>query len=235
MPSKTPRQELIDSYILSTMARDVISPPETLEESINNFQQTLDFISLIENTRYLRERPHVPKQGNINIAWDFASDPDHHHRFLNMLRISPTVFNNLLSLIENHPIFKSENNHGQAAVELQLAVTLYRMGRYGNGASVEDVARMSGCSEGSVENYTCRCFTAILSLHDQFVRPLTPEEKEVEKAYMDNHLGFKGLWREGWVMYNGTIVVLFCKLGQNGDAYYTRKSNYGLNLQVHIY
>ncbi|KJA18464.1 hypothetical protein HYPSUDRAFT_122605, partial [Hypholoma sublateritium FD-334 SS-4] len=205
MPSKTPRQELIDSYILSTMARDVISPPETLEESINNFQQTLDFISLIENTRYLRERPHVPKQGNIDLAWDFASDPDHHHRFLNMLRISPTVFNNLLSLIENHPIFKSENNRGQAAVELQLAVTLYRMGRYGNGASVEDVARMAGCSE---------------------------EEKEVEKAYMDNHLGFKGLWREGWVMYDGTIVVLFRKPGQNGDAYYTRKSNYGLNLQV---
>lgn len=152
-----------------------------------------------------------------------------------MLWISPTVFNNLLSLIENHPIFKSENNHGQAAVELQLAVTLYRMGRYGNGASVEDVARMAGCSEGSVENYTRRCFTAILSLHDQFVRPLTPEEKEVEKAYMDNHLGFKGLWREGWVMYDGTIVVLFRKPGQNGDAYYTRKSNYGLNLQVCIY
>lgn len=33
-------------------------------------------------------------------------------------------------------------------------------------------------------------------------------------------------------MYDGTIVVLHAKPGLNGDAYYTRKGNYGLNLQV---
>ena len=33
-------------------------------------------------------------------------------------------------------------------------------------------------------------------------------------------------------MYDGTIVVLYTKPGLNGDAYFTRKSNYGLNLQV---
>jgi len=43
---------------------------------------------------------------------------------------------------------------------------------------------------------------------------------------------FKGLWRDGWVMYDGTIIVLYARPGLNGDAYYTRKSNYGLNLQV---
>lgn len=234
MPSQTARQELLNSFILSTMARDVLSPPETLEEAMENFQQTMEFISLIENTRYLRERPPVPKQGNINLAWDFAADSSHHQRFLNMLHISPFVFEKLLSLIEDHEVFQSDSNHGQAPVELQLAVTLYRMGRYGNGASVEDIARVAGCSEGSVNNFTNRCFKAILSLHNQFVRPLTPEEKEVEKVYMDNHLGFKGLWREGWVMYDGTIVVLFRKPGKDGDAYYTRKSNYGLNLQVFL-
>jgi len=49
---------------------------------------------------------------------------------------------------------------------------------------------------------------------------------------MDEHLGFKGKWREGWVMYDGTIVVLYKKPGLNGDAYYTRKGNYGLNAQA---
>ena len=34
------------------------------------------------------------------------------------------------------------------------------MGRFGNGASLEDVARMAGCSEGAVKNYTNRCFEA---------------------------------------------------------------------------
>ena len=33
-------------------------------------------------------------------------------------------------------------------------------------------------------------------------------------------------------MYDGTIVVLYAKPGLNGDAYFIRKSNYGLNLQV---
>ena len=63
--------------------------------------------------------------------------------------------------------------------------------------------------------------------------PLTQEEKEIEKQWIDAHVGFRGLWREGWVMYDGTIVVLHERPGFNGDAYFTRKSNYGLNVQVH--
>ena len=35
-------------------------------------------------------------------------------------------------------------------------------------------------------------------------------------------------------MYDGTIVVLNAKPGLNGDVYYTRKGNYGLNAQVDI-
>lgn len=35
-------------------------------------------------------------------------------------------------------------------------------------------------------------------------------------------------------MYDGTIVVLYSKLGLNGDAYYTQKGNYGLNVQVNF-
>ena len=57
---------------------------------------------------------------------------------------------------------------------------------------MEDVARSAGISEGAVVLYTRRCLTAINSLHDQFVRPLTPEEKEQEKAWMEKHLGLVG-------------------------------------------
>jgi hypothetical protein len=149
-----------------------------------------------------------------------------------MLRVSPDVFLVLLDLIEDHPIFQNDSNNAQAPVQVQLAVTLYRMGRYGNGASLEDIARFAGVSEGSVENFTERCFTAIESLHDAFVRLPTREEKEAEKCWVDQRVGFQGTWREGWVMYDGTIVVLYAKPGLNGDAYFTRKANYGLNLQV---
>ena len=149
-----------------------------------------------------------------------------------MLRVSPHVFHVLLSLIEDHPVFFNNSNVPQTAVEIQLTVTLFRMRRFGNAASLEDVARNCGISEGSVEGFTNRCFDAIETLHDTFVRPLTAEEKGREKQWMVRHLGFEGLWNEGWVMYDGTIVVLYAKPGLNGDAYYTRKGNYGLNAQV---
>jgi hypothetical protein len=149
-----------------------------------------------------------------------------------MLRVSPQVFDVILYFIHDHPVFYNNSNNPQAPVQTQLAVTLYRMGRYGNGASVKDIARIVGISEGSVENYTEHCLVAIESLHDIFVRKLTPEEKEVEKKWMDEHLGFVGSWRDGWVMYDGTIVVLYAKPGLHGDAYYTRKANYGLNVQA---
>ena len=236
MPLKPLRKDLIDSFLLSMAARDIFSPPENLEEYTQNLQNDLEIIAILEETRYLNERPHVPKLGNImELAWDFSKDPAHHHRFINMLRVSPLVFLTILDLIDDHPVFRNDTNLGQTPIEQQLAVTLFRMGRYGNGASVEDIARAAGCSEGSVENYTKRCFEAILSLHGQFLRKLTQAEKELEKEWMDDRLGFRGMWRDGWVMYDGTIVVLYRKPGQNGDAYYTRKANYGLNVQVRLY
>ena len=192
----------------------------------------LKIIEGIKKTRYLQSRPPVIKAGNLHLAWEYAQNPADHDRFINMLRISPTVFEVLLHLIEEHPIFSNNSTSSQKPVQAQLATTLYRLGRYGNGASLEDIARIAGCSEGDVVNATARCFEAIESLHDVFVRPLTSDEKEVEKRWVDQHLGFQGTWRDGWVMYDGTIVVLYSRPGLNGDAYFTRKSNYGLNLQV---
>jgi hypothetical protein len=65
------------------------------------------------------------------------------------------------------------------------------------------------------------------------VHTLTSVEKEIKKVWMDDHLGFVGgEWRNGWVMYDGTIVVLQRRPAKDGDAYYTRKGNYGMNVQV---
>lgn len=65
-------------------------------------------------------------------------------------------------------MFYNNSNVPQAPIEEQLAVTLFRMGRYGNGASMKDIARQVGCSEGSFENFTSRCFTAkVTNLHGQ--------------------------------------------------------------------
>ncbi|KIM55548.1 hypothetical protein SCLCIDRAFT_75732, partial [Scleroderma citrinum Foug A] len=70
--------------------------------------------------------------------------------FVNMLHVSPEVFQAIVTLIRDHPIYSNNSGNSQEAVEVQLGVTLYRLGRYGNGASLEDIARFAGCSEGAV-------------------------------------------------------------------------------------
>jgi len=209
-------------------------PPSTLDiaEACIQLQNDIEMFRKIRDTRYLNPRTSIPKDGSMHMAWEYAKDPAHHHLFTQMMRVSPYVFAVILEMIKDHPVFCNNSNVPQSPVDFQLSVTLFRMGRFGNAASLIDVAREAGCSTGSVEEFTDRCFTAIESLHDTFVRPLTADEKEVEKRWIDAHMGFEGLWRDGWVMYDGTIVVLYARPGLDGDAYYTRKSNYGLNLQV---
>ena len=235
---KTLHDEVIRSYILHAMLRDLADPPYELDlnELAARLQIDMEMLRAIRSTRYLNPRSIVPKVDtpSLSIVWEYAKDPAQHGRFQHMLRVSPRVFQVIIELIKDHHVFHNESNHSQAPVEHQLAVTLFRMGRFGNAASLEDIAREAGCSKGSVEAYTDRCIEAIMSLHDMFVRPLTPEEKEQEKKWIDREVGFQGLWREGWVMYDGTIVVLYARPGLDGDAYYTRKCNYGLNLQVSV-
>ena len=90
-----------------------------------------------------------------------------------MLHVSLHVFQALLCLIEGHPVFQNNSNNCQTAVKIQLAVTLYHMCCFGNGASLEHVARVSGSFEGSIEMFFRKCPKAIEDLCDLFVRPLT--------------------------------------------------------------
>ena len=232
MPSPSLHEQYIAAYVLHIIIRAIFQPPQTLEDLAQELDVDISSISAICQARYLQPRSPVAKSGSLHLAWKYAQNPSDYHHFVNMLRVPPGVFQAILSLIEDHPVFYNQSNQSQESVEVQLGVTLYQMGRYGNGASLEDIACFAGCSEGAVELYTKWCFIAIESLHNDFVRLPTDQEKEEEKCWIDQHLGFKGTWREGWVMYDGTIVVLYAKPGLNGDAYFTRKSNYGLNLQV---
>ena len=63
-----------------------------------------------------------------------------------MLHISPTVFQVLLDLIQEHPILCNHSNNPQTPVQTQLAVTLYCMGHYGNGAYKASIERQEDLS-----------------------------------------------------------------------------------------
>ena len=209
-------------------------PPEALEDLAQQLNIDISCILAIHQTQYLQGCSPVLKAGTLHLAWEYAQSPTDHHCFINMLHVSLEVFQVILSLINDHPVFFNNSSHPQESVKVQLGVILYRMGQYGNGASLEDIAHVAGCSEGAVELYSQWCFCAIDAVHNAFVCLPTAAEKEWEKCWIDEHLGFKGTWREGWVMYDGTIVPLYAKPAVNGEAYFTCKSNYGLNLQVHM-
>ena len=236
MGRDTLHNEVLENYIKHITLRISITPPMSVDiaQVCIQLQHDIEMYQKIRDTRYLNPRTSIPKAGSIHMAWEYASDPAHHHLFVQMLRVSPYVFAVILELIKNHKVFRNNSHVPQSPIDFQLAVTLFRMGHFGNAASLTDVAREAGCSTGAVEDFTDRCFTAIESLHSIFVRPLTAEEKEAEKEWMDEHMQFQGSWRDGWVMYDGTIVVLYARPGLDGDAYYTWKSNYGLNLQENL-
>lgn len=236
MPKSSERKALLRSFMLHLMLRDAITPPfdQDAEDLVHQLQSDLDTFRLLCRTRYTVPRVPVEKCGNIKLAFEYAQDPNMHHRFVRMLRCSPRSFNILHEMIKDHEVFHNNSNNPQTPVEIQLAVTLFRLGRYGNGASVGDIACNTGISEGSVVNFTARCFTAIESFHDVFVRPLTPEEKEAEKRWIDKEVGFEGHCRDGWMQHDGTLANVYARPGFQGDAYFSRKGTYSLNVQVSI-
>ena len=71
----------------------------------------MEILDGIQNTRYLQGHICVPQQENLSLAWEYAQNPADHQQFLNMLRVFPQVFQTLLQLIEDHPVFQNNSNN----------------------------------------------------------------------------------------------------------------------------
>jgi len=85
----------------------------------------MEILDGIWNTHYLQGHVCVPKWENLSLAWEYAQNPADHQWFINLLHVSPQVFQALLWLIEDHPMFQNNSNNSQTPIETQLAVTLY--------------------------------------------------------------------------------------------------------------
>jgi hypothetical protein len=73
---------------------------------------------------------------------------------------------------------------------------------------------------------------AFLVLHDAAIRWPTEDEKEESKQWVEAVSCPE--WQDGYCMVDGTPVLLSQKPGNHGEAYFDRKSNYLLNVQVSI-
>src|SRR6202522_840850 len=135
-------------------------------------------------------------------------------------------------MIETDPVFSNASNVSQTPIIKQMAIAMFRFGHNGNAASVEAVAQWAGVSAGTVVNCTRRVMIAFLVLHDSTIRWPSEDEKENSKQWVEAVSCYA--WRDGYCMVDGTPIVLFQKPGFHGEAYFDRKSNYSLNLQVRL-
>jgi hypothetical protein len=140
------------------------------------------------------------------------------------------MFNMLLNMIEGDLVFSNNSTMLQLSVDKQLTITLFWFGYNKNAVSVEAIAQWVGVSSGTVVNSTHRVMIAFLVLHDSAIHWPLEEEKEVAKGWVESASCTE--WRGGFCMVDGTLVPLFEKPGHHGEAYFNRKSNYLLNVQV---
>lgn len=121
-------------------------------------------------------------------------------KFREVLRVWPTTFDRLVKKIEDDTIFTNNSNNAQLSVEEQLAITLFRFGHSGNGASIQNIANWAGVGKGTVLLVTRRVMTAIL--RQEFMKDAvhypSPEEKEKAKQWVEAH-SCKA-WRNGWYL-----------------------------------
>src|SRR5258708_7574684 len=125
------------------------------------------FIALLLSTCRLFPH-HVAKCSQLRLILDCYIFDDAHPFQLNLC-ISPSTFDALCSLIQDHPTFYNNLNQEQMPVSYQLAIALFRFGHFGNGSSIEKVAQWAGCSAGSVVKATRCVVAAFLPLHDQAI------------------------------------------------------------------
>jgi hypothetical protein len=186
-------------------------------------------------TRYELPRDGLPRGPSYlhHILTRLKTEREDHFR--ESLRVNPTTFDALVTAIEDDPIFTSNSNHSQMAIEEQLAITLYRFGHDGNASGLQAVANWAGVGKGTVALVTRRVMTAILrpEFMKESVRWPTDDEKEDAKVWVEQHSCHA--WRGGWCFVDGTLVPLATRPAWYGESYFDRKNRYSLNFQVCYY
>eukprot|EP00842_Homolaphlyctis_polyrhiza_P002925 jgi/Hompol1/3633/HPOL_006657-RA len=132
------------------------------------------------------------------------------------------------SMISQHPVFISKGPKPQTPSELQLLVVLNRLGFHGNGVSQAKLSRFHATSVGSVNNFTRRVITAILSLRSVYLSwPNAQRRLEISHVF-ERDYGFPDCCGA----LDGTLFPFDLKPQECGEDFYTRKGTYATNAQV---
>ncbi|OBZ71019.1 hypothetical protein A0H81_09532 [Grifola frondosa] len=194
---------------------------ESLEQLMQSYAALRDDIL---HRRVLNPGKPIPKMSHLPLLfWHADYSP---RDFRRLVRMAPATFEHILSLIENHQVFKNNSNNSQAPVRDQLAVTLYRLGRYGN-VTLGDIAEWAG----TVDNCTKRVMVALIDQHNRAFRWPSADEIEAAKRWVVSRVGCER-WRNGYLGTDGTLSDLFEKPAWFGDAFFGKNGAPSTNTQL---
>ena len=216
----------------STSTGSTDSSSSSSDQELPASQVYLDTLGELYSQRYLNSREGIIKDGTqlqlLLTEWK-VNCPE---IFRSYLRIDPTCFDDLVTVIRDDEVFQNNSNNPQMPVDEQVAIALYCFGHYGNAASTLKVALWAGVGFGTVPLVTKRVIKALCSerFRRSALRWSSNEAKAAAKAWVEE--SSCPAWRDGWLMVDGTLVPLFMRPAFFGNTWFDRKSNYSMNVQV---
>lgn len=202
---------------------EIVSLDEDEEEEDELFDNLCENLGIIASCRYAVPRLPIPKSTEwISLVLPNISED----RFKMMIRMERATFHALLSRIQSNACFNPAANR-QHSVAIQLAVTLFRLGASGDGASIGKIAALFGIGDGgSIDIITRRMFRAISDLEAEYLHWPNRNEKDqiITETFheMPHCIGY----------LDGSEVKLAERPSKDPDSYYSRKQNFSIKLQA---
>jgi len=197
---------------------------------------------LLLSSRYVIKNDPVPK----SFQWFTEVLPAlDDRRFKSVLRTTRFQFGFILDIIQDSPVFAAQP-HQQFSVSHQLAIALFKLGHYGNAASVTKVAAKFGIGDGgTVLRCTNRVIKVskplvtclIINLLTIYLQALLAIEKEFifwpseeERLILEKESAHELPLCIGYL--DGTEIKLAETPALDHTSYYSRKSQYSVKVQV---
>lgn len=228
MPSLSNRQLALRD--LSQTAQDLfLLEVLEIDDVTEQLERLVLLRALLESQRY----PERPLNYNMKAEMRAARIEtvlgyDDRH-FGQEARMSRTCFWQLVDLIKHNPVFPNQSHYHQDPSHHQLLVTLFRLGKYGNGAGTGHTASYLSLGDGTTEVYTWRCFKAIYDLRSDFIR----WPNEAERIDIAADIAHDYVFGNCVGMMDGSLIPLEQRPGLEGaNDYWNRKQCYALNIMA---
>jgi hypothetical protein len=131
----------------------------------------------LRTNRYLSRPRRRPEALSFAPSWIHDDSLLTKREFGVLFRMTKESFDELLSLIDDHPVFSNNSSCPQKPPKYQLQVTLYHYGGGATGSRMRTAIQFA-IAEGTVHLYVHRVTEAILALQREYIRWPEPNSSE---------------------------------------------------------